>query len=122
MGGWQDMRRDAPPLHEDPIHEDDKQPHRHFTQMRERRLSESSAEADELEEDGDVTLTQSSPKRAAHHVRGPSSTISSDDDGERIVTTRRRSGTATSTAGLRVGFSSLLNPTKEGSAVDENEG
>ncbi|SPO38945.1 uncharacterized protein PSFLO_04424 [Pseudozyma flocculosa] len=122
MGSWADMQQQQH-FRQQPLHGHGgpglEPP---FMQLRERRLSESSGEEDDEDEAGDrkrsgIMLVKDSPKQdtASSHL-GPPSILSSDDE-DRPPTSRMRSGTSGSTAGIRVGFSSLLNPKAKAEAT-----
>jgi hypothetical protein len=104
---------------------------RRFTQMQDRRLSESEEEEEEEEEDelryeqesvgsrrsANMEPFDSRLHRAEHSPTKESASAggSSEEEGDTTVTMksgpRARSATTTSTtSGLRVGFNSLLNP------------
>ncbi|KAN0061965.1 hypothetical protein ACQY0O_005960 [Thecaphora frezii] len=90
-----------------------------FMQIRDRRTSESSGEEDETLPSDIMLARDSSKQEMASSHRGPPSVFSSDDE-DRPPTSRMRSSTSGSTSGIRIGFSSLLNPTAEAS-IDEKE-
>ena len=132
MNSWTEMRRGEmpPPGYRDYERGPPPDAHgmsgspRRFTQMRERHLSESSAEEeeeDELLHEDEVPDRPPSIKsertqdRFAGGDASASQGGSSEDEADRTVTMksgpRPRSGTgASTTSNLRAGFTSLLNP------------